>query len=422
MIHMDMKKAFTYLIGCITLSCTSCQQEELDMPIPSSEAYITFGAPSVALQTTTRTVADGFLDAFPTDGSASFGVLGYCLAYNPGTTTYNPNSGTGSWNLKRDECPPSVFYKKEVTIGTGGACTYDDPKRWYTDGTNEELGNITLSNTANYRYTFFAYYPFYNQYFDIAPAEGTAGAPVITFHMPYTGGTLDAKLENPAAIPDAMLAMEQNVVRGDRTVDFNFSHILTGLGFQLNNYSQVGETVEDEADKGVDLRIFSVKLRGTFYRSVTADMSEDVVSISYAPTDTYQGTYTLYEAEDQTNGTLIPWQQDGSNGSISLPLPTYLRLLSGNQTLGYFGPKSDDEENNPNPSLVIDYKLGDNERTTATIGRPGSFNPRSGVRYTAQINWVNNAFVLIMQADNGENWEDGEADDGDESNDDIIFQ
>ena len=75
-----------------------------------------------------------------------------------------------------------------------------------------------------------------------------------------------------------------------------------------------------------------------------------------------------------------------------------------------------------NPYLEVDYQLGNNARKTEKLERPGDFNPRSGVRYTAQINWVNDAFVLIMQPDNGGIWEDGEADDGKEDNDDIIFQ
>ena len=95
-----------------------------------------------------------------------------------------------------------------------------------------------------------------------------------------------------------------------------------------------------------------------------------------------------------------------------------LRLLPGNEADGYFGPTPDsnDNENDPNPVLIVDYQLGENDRKTEQLKRLTNFQPRSGVRYTAQINWVNNAFILIMQANNGEIWEDGGADDNE-----IIF-
>ena len=419
-----MKNGFRYalyLASCL-LCGTSCQQEEPEIILSPTE-YISFGMPSVTLETVTKAATDGFLDELPTDGSASFGVLGYCLAYNPGVTqVYNPNSGTSMWNLKRDLCPPSVFYKKQVKVQTNGACVYETPKKWYTDGLNTELGGITLSETDEFRYSFFAYYPYEGNFFDITPGDAvTAGAPIATFHLPWQGGTVDD--DRPVSgVPDAMLAIETNVQRGSRTVDFNFNHILTGLGFQVNNYSQVGETVEEDSDKGVDLRIFSIKLKGTFYRSVKVDMTQAQATITYSADDTYSGTFTVFQSDDLANGTLIPWQQDGSQGSISMKPTTYLRLLPGNdEAQGYFGPKPSGE-GEMNPYLEVDYQLGNNARKTEKLERPGDFNPRSGVRYTAQINWVNDAFVLIMQPDNGGIWEDGEADDGKEDNDDIIFQ
>ena len=175
----------------------------------------------------------------------------------------------------------------------------------------------------------------------------------------------------------------------------------------------VAETVEDESDEGVDLKIYSIKLKGTFHKSVKVDMTDAVASISYQ--DTYSGTYTIFEANE---GKIIPWNQDGSRGSITMEPEIFLRLLPGNEADGYFGPTPDsnDNENDPNPVLIVDYQLGENDRKTEQLKRLTNFQPRSGVRYTAQINWVNNAFILIMQANNGEIWEDGGADDNE-----IIF-
>ena len=229
------------------------------------------------------TRADGpydFLDAIP-DGT-SFGVLGYCLAYNPGETTYNPNSGTSQWSLKRNLCPPSVFYNTEITVKDGGAI-YNPLKKWYADGVQNDGISVELSGTDDFRYTFYAYYPYDPNLndgsgFSISPKNSyTAGAPVITYTMPFNGSDKEATIEGyDEKVPDAMLSVQQNVQRGSQSVEFNFSHIMTGLGFQINNFSQVAETVEDESDEGVDLKIYSIKLKGTFHKSVKVDMTDAV--------------------------------------------------------------------------------------------------------------------------------------------------
>lgn len=396
---------FFIWVGMLFLA--GCSKEKGSEPA-FGDGYIHFGVPAVTVETR---ATEGFIDGKLPDG-ASFGVLGYCLAYNPGTTTYNANSGTSLWRIKSELCPPSVFYKQEVTMD-GDYATYDNPKRWYTDGLNADLGNIELVNTRDYRYTFFAYYPF-DGGFNIIPADAaTAGTPVITYSMPYDEDEDEGEvLDFDTLTPDPMLAVTYNVQRDRRMVDFNFFHITTGLGFQVNNYSQVGETVEDEGDGGVDLVIYSIKLTGTFFRSVTANMAEAAVDISYDREDTYAATYVLYEKEE---GTLVPWQQDGSEGSISLEPEKYVRLLSGDEKNGIFGPKNDIQ-------VLVDYQLGGNGRKVERIDRPASFVPSPGTRYTAQLNWVNNAFVLIMQPDNGDLWEDGEAADEKEDNDDVIFE
>ena len=417
-----MQNISTYLIllpvMAVLSSAISCSRTEYDIQCADDD-IIAFSAPGITMDVATRAGANDFLDAIP-EGT-SFGVLGYCLAYNPGTTTYNPNSGASQWSLKRDLCPPSVFYNQEVTVGQGNVCSYTPLKRWYTDGFADGLG-VELSNTDDFRYTFYSYYPYDEDFndgkgFSIVPANSsTAGAPVITYTMPFDSDNTETVLNNND-VPDAMLAVQQNVQRSGRSVGFNFSHIMTGLGFQINNFSQVAETVEGPEDVGVDLVISSIRLKGTFHKSVRVDMTGAAAEVSYE--GTYSGTYTIFESEA---GMLIPWQQDGSRGSISMEPQTFLRLLPGDENVGYFGPVSADPENYPNPKLILDYKLGDNPRQTyKIIDRPGNFLPRSGVRYTAQINWVNNAFVLVVQADNGEIWEDGEADDGNTGNDDIIF-
>lgn len=59
---------------------------------------------------------------------------------------------------------------------------------------------------------------------------------------------------------------------------------------------------------------------------------------------------------------------------------------------------------------------GENPRV-ASFTRPTSFTPQPGTRYTAQLNFVGDEFVLLFAVDNnGEWWL------GNENDDDVIFE
>ena len=55
-------------------------------------------------------------------------------------------------------------------------------------------------------------------------------------------------------------------------------------------------------------------------------------------------------------------------------------------------------------SVEYTYKGADK---TATAERPTQFQPRAGVRYTAQLNFVGDTFALNFIAADNEFWEDG---------------
>ena len=54
----------------------------------------------------------------------------------------------------------------------------------------------------------------------------------------------------------------------------------------------------------------------------------------------------------------------------------------------------------------IEYTYKGNEKT-ARAERPTDFQPRSGVRYTAQLNFVGETFALNFIAEDNDFWEDG---------------
>lgn len=390
------KKTYIFTAVALLALLPSCQQETLDQTgeAPSPADYIQFGTPTVILNTESRSITKDAL----TEGDA-FGVLGYCLAYNVGTETLNYNSGSASWNNKKMLCPPSVFYKQKVTVSNGGT-TYDkdggtdnNPKYWYVDGKDLNGNpdeNITNANAFNY--SFIGYYPYGDEYFSFEQPENASdpGAPILTFTMPQENNNLDA-----SKTPDAMLGVAYNVQKGNSgKVQFNFSHILTGLGFEINNYSDY------------DLTVHSLTLSGSFYKEVKIDLTGAAVSYEF-PQSRYNGTYSL---SSQEISLPAPSENEAYTSSESPIGGEHLLLISGDDTS--FGEEV---------KVNIDYTFN-GDKKTQEISRNTTFRPQPGVKYTAQLNFVGNAFVLQFVVDNGEIWEDGEAADGKEDNDDIIFE
>ena len=394
------KKTYIFTAVALALLLPSCQQETLDQTgeAPSPADYIQFGTPTVILNTESRSITKDALNA----GDA-FGVLGYCVPYQRENPIPNYNSGSDSWSTKRRLCYPDVFDKQPVKVTSNG-CQYDfneegqaststnyHPKSWYKAGTNPEGGsNSTIPEADDYKYTFIGYYPYAN-YFDITYKsqyeDGTDyGAPVLTFTMPQTGG--DNLNHNDT--PDAMLGVLYDRTKNEGNVNFNFSHMLTALGFEVNNYS------EDR-----DLIIHSVKLSGSFYKKITVDFTTSPATIAF-PTDRYTGTYTLLNEDLQ-----LGHPEEGEiTKSSDLLGGEHLLLISGEENK-YFGE---------DVKVTIEYTFGNEANKTYSASRPGTFTPQPGVKYTAQLNFVGDTFILQFVVDNNETWEDG----GSDNDDDIL--
>lgn len=392
---MNMKrlKGWAALLA-IGLAALSCEKEEGVNPATDASQRILFGVPTLSVET--RSVFKNALSA-----GDEFGVLGYCVPYVVGTSNFDYASGSNPWTLKKALSSPEVFYKQRVVVGTGG-CTYDrtggganNPKYWYRDGydtDNNAKGEVVGAD--DYRYSFIAWYPYGENFFTISEPDEqtTAGAPVMTFTMPQTGTDLSERLDHTAT-PDAMLAVLYDRTRADGNLRFTFSHVLTGLGFQVNNLSEQ------------DLTVHSVSVSGHFYKDVTIDLRGNSVAFSFSD-NRYAGYYPLLESDLE-----LPAPAAGDTSTTSGIIGgEHLLLISG--TGNSFGE---------DVTVDIDYTFG-GERKQQSIPRPGTFTPRPGVKYTAQLNFVGDTFVLQFMVDNGEQWEDGEADDGREDNDDVVFE
>lgn len=375
---MNIQMKQRYILPALLLLCSACQQEEWAQSEADSPDAIRFAAPAITVEKLTRST---FYNEFPISGT--FGVLGYCVPYQRGSDTdMDWMSGSANWGNKRGNAFPDVFFKQAVTYD-GSACTYnynnDGPRKWYNTTDNPEA-----TSPDSYRYTFFAYYPM-NGFTVESPADSTTrGVPKLTFTMPFNnaGDVATTKLDD-AKTPDAMVSVVYNHLRTTGNVGFNFSHIMTGLGFAVNNYNYGSEEVETVTVK-------RVTLSGNFTRSITIDFSKNTNEDGfYAYSGTYPGTYVIY---NDPNGLAVT-----PNSTYSLIGDKYLLLLSNTTDGTYFGK---------NVKVSVEYTYRGTNKT-ATAECPAQFQPRAGVRYTAQLNFVSETFALNFIAADNEFWEDG---------------
>lgn len=362
---------------------------------------IVFDVPAMTVETSGRSTFKSALEP-----GEAFGVLGYCVPYAVGSTSFNYAGASSVWALKRALCPPDVFYNQKVVAGSNG-CTYDynggsvnNPKYWYRDGYDTDNSpNASVTGADQYRYSFIAYYPYgegENGVFRIQnpSSAAEAGAPRLLFTMPQEGTEIGTPLRHDIT-PDAMLSVLYNRRKSDGNVRFAFSHVLTGLGFEINNFS------------AYDLVVHSVALQGSFYKSIVIDFGGDAVTYTF-PADRYVGTYVLADSDVSLPS---PDKDAGRNVTTSGLLGgEHLLLISGVGTS--FGD---------NVKVHVEYTFNGVRKAFETA-RPGTFTPRPGIKYTSQLNFVGDAFVLQFVVDNAEQWEDGAGDDGDDSNDDVTFE
>lgn len=423
---MRQKRYTPFLIQALAAAVwilpAGCDNQDTELLV-SPSSHIEFNASTISVESRLAETDGQMRNVFkPHD---SFGVFGYCVPLHLGDNSFDYSAGSSFWISKMQNAVPDVFLNQRVTLTEGGSWQYDfsqkdeepttyQPKYWYalnrdTEG-KEQQG---IPDAKNYRYDFFAYYPYDNTntiFQWIKPASGTdRGAPQVKISVPQDGTSIANSKLDLTKTPDAMLGVIHNFLpEVNARVSFSFNHIFTALGFEVNNFSES------------DLKVHSVTLSGTFYKSVSVDFTNG--SYTYNADDTYTGTYVLFD--ESRDGELLLRATNQETTVTSSPSPiggNYVRLLSGgfsgNNYLGPIIPTVNETDQLANIRVNITYTFGNNGRTTQSFTRPGTFLPQAGTQYTSQLNFVGNAFVLQFVVDNGESWENGESDDAG----DIIF-
>lgn len=382
-----MNYKYTLSMLAVGVLMAACSNELPDSPQTDDSTYINFGVPTTtvvdsrATETLPEGVTQGSTLLNGIDPKTSFGVLGCCLAYQPGIQYFDYTSGPSPWSVKRPNANLDVFKEQKVDYdGTNCKYTYtgNAPRKWYST-----VDGIPESDIDLCQYTFFSYYPYDS--FEVLTRKyqlkgGTTvdiPAPIFKYSMPFDSNDLNTKLDQ-STVKDVMLDAIYNTKKGSK-VQFDFTHMLTALSFTVNNYSN-----------NIPLTVYKIELSGEFWKSITVDLTQ--ASASYSFEDSYKGSFVIY---DSTTGMSIPYNDSNFKPAFA---DQYMLLISGQNTgLGYLG----------NAKVSITYKFGDGAEKTESFGRPATFVPRPGTMYQAQLNFVGNAFVLQFVTANNDYWENG---------------
>lgn len=374
-----LKYTLSLLPALLLAACSDGDPIDEGEPIEFAAPEVTVGQPLVDSRAQ-------MLDALP-EGEV-FGVTAYCIPANPVSTgegeteisssELNFAGGPATWEDKRESAIADVMYMQPVKFdGTkciyrDAADTYYEPARWYTTTT---AGGMT---TTEFRYTFIAYHPFEGGYFTF-PDKNYIGVPKVKFTMPFESGDINAQLD-PTIVRDAMVARTVNAMRANGAVRLNFTHLLSGLRFQINNYNTSDAVT-----------IHSITLSGNFYREATIDYSTDRPTLTVDPDATYAGTFNMLPGGDMlvaANAAMIAGKSDAQpQGTVALLLPELIEANSSS-CLGI------------GKTLTIEYSFQDETRATATIndftlGR----RPVQGSLYTVNLSFIGRQLTVAFDSD-----------------------
>lgn len=391
-----MNNKYTFSMLAVGALMAACSNELPDLPQTDDSTYINFGVPTTTVvdSRATEQLPEGVRKGSTLLNSiapgTSFGVLGCCLAYQPGTQSPDYTSGPSPWSIKRPNINLDVFNEQKVDYNeTYCRYTYLDtnaPRKWYSKDDGISESDVDLC-----QYTFFSYYP--HESFDVLTRKyqlkgGTTvdiPAPIFKYSMPFDSNDSNTELDQ-STVKDVMLDAVYNAKKGSK-IQFDFTHVLTALSFTVNNYSD-----------NTPLKVYKIELSGEFWKSITVDLTQ--ASASYSFDGSYKGRFVIY---DSATG------MDILSGDATFKpafADEYMLLISGQNTgLGYLG----------NAEVFITYEFGNGGQKTQSFTRPATFVPRPGTMYQAQLNFVGNAFVLQFVTANSDNWEDG-------SDSDLTFQ
>ena len=320
------------------------------------------------------------INDFPID--AQVGLFGYCC-------DENGDYGSFDWEGKKTHCLPdeNLFNDTPMTNSGRGIWNYGTLKYWYDE--------------ADYKYTFFAYYPYKGTGIEVEtstllnrePIPLSDGNPILKYTMPFNNRNNITTELNQDDVLDVLYAGRidwQNT--NNQPVPLTFAHLMTGLEFEVDNYADA------------DVTISELKLQGTFHRTAAVTLNEasvanngnyrDNISIS----DTYSGYFPIISASTTYDNRSNPHKvNDASNNLVEL----MLLADYANHTIG------------SNVELQISYIIGTGLHQEETLQLPADMIFYPGVKNILRLEFLGDHLMLSFIP--GSTWTLG-------GDDEIIFE
>lgn len=360
------------------LLLSSCTKPGVPGQYADTTRYITFGIPAIDLDATVGDFAgQPATRAGLTTSLDKFNVWGFCVA-NSISGNPNPNSAVLDWNQK------SSFFTQGADLDNlkHGEVTVNGDYTTYHDGilstwnANKEALHSFIATAGNANYSME----------NAVATTGSAHGPRLTVTLNTTGGSLTDPLDYSQQ-PDLLVAARFDHKSTNGRVNLSFFHIMTGIRFKFHNHT---------SDK--NLVIKRVTYAGTFYRQAVFDFTTDRPVMTVPTDQTYSGIFTLLDSDQG----IAAGTADYMGGDTPVPL-----LLLPNPD----GTLEDDREYTlgKDKEITIVYTIGDDgaEHTFTHSGFLLNYLPQPNTLHTAHFNFVGDEFVVMFQADDQVNWQNG---------------
>ncbi len=373
-----MVKQNIYIAGCLSalIALSACtNQDNLNYQyIP--EQYIVFGWPAINFETgtgnfTTRSGLKNSIDKFQ--------VWGFRRPLSVTGNTPDENSAPKDWNDK------SIFFRngadvfRNLNVNVNSSFTEynnNSPTEWDTNKASSYSFIAVASDAGT---------------FSMENAVSTTGSehgPRLRFILTGAGSALTDYTNQP----DAMIATKFDHHSNDGMVDLAFSHIMMGLRFKFHNHN---------SDK--ELVIKKVTVSGQFYNEAIFDLTKDKVAMSVSGTY-YNGNFTLLDGSQSIAAGTSDYMGSSENPTTLLLLPNPNATLNDDALTD----PTDEFALGKNKTITITYSIGGVDRAPFELKNFRlNYLPNTNSLHTANFHFVGDEFVVMFQADNNTNWEDG---------------
>lgn len=350
-----MRGYLKYLLLISILTVFSCQKQSIIGP---DIEYAEDGLVSFSTKVHTKAPVITSLSG------KNFGVYGYSF------------SKLTNWNTAKAKATPNEFHN---LIVSGTDCSYS-----YIG--EDALGGYKKWDFSK-GYSFFAYYPYFEEYITDSEDDATTGVsrltdqetPYIDYILPISG----TDQVNPDDLLDIMTAAvkDHNLTLGP-VVDFNFYHRLFCIDLKAINHS----------DDIIALSNLSMTISGIHYNRAKIYMDRDRVFYDEEQEKEIEQPSIPSADSDWSNTNEVVFAPLLNDNTLTVDPHSTIASISNNNKLVMLIPQDSSLKDAPKLRVKVNGTLGEDQ----VIEAAGEFdlNFQEGRKYTLTLNFLTDDVIL----------------------------